>query len=68
MNKQIQLVQENIKRLSQLLETATRDKTYDKEKLVKLRTEYASYHQELSRLKKQQWEETYERLGYDDER
>lgn len=68
MKNKIQVVQENINRLTKLIESHSKNESHDPETVRKLRTEYAEQIQELSRLRKEQWEETHERLDYGDDR
>lgn len=68
MNGKIKFVQENINRLTRMIEYLYQDKNYNPESLMRLRKELNENKQELSVLLRDQWEETYERLGYGDDR
>jgi hypothetical protein len=68
MNQQIQIIQESIKRLDNMIQLAIKDENFDRQKLDEMQKQKTQYSLELSRLFKIQWEETYERLDYGDER
>ncbi len=68
MKNRMQFVQENIKRLTNLIQSSKKIENYDQEKLQKHYSDLVEYQKELSRLMREQWEETHERLGYGDDR
>jgi hypothetical protein len=45
-----------------------KDENYNKQKLVEMQKQKNEYSLELSRLIKEEWEETHERLDYGDDR
>ena len=68
MNQRIQFVQENIKRLNDLIQLAIKDENYNKQKLTEMQKQKNAYSLELARIMKEQWEETHERLDFGDDR
>lgn len=68
MKKQIESVQESIKRLEKLIQLANKDVNYNQDALKKMRLDLIEYTTELSRLRRLEWEETHERLDYGDDR
>ena len=68
MKQKIKFVQESINRIRKLIESAKKDKNYNPEILKKHYSDLAEYQRELSRLSKIEWEETYERLDFGDDR
>lgn len=64
----IKTLQNEIDRLSVKIANAIKDESFDQPKLKEMRSRKVSMELELSRLVKQQWEETYERLDLDDDR
>lgn len=68
MKNRIQFVQENINRLKSLIESSKKTENYDQEKLKKHCSDLVAYQQELSKLRRMEWEETHERLDYGDDR
>ena len=68
MNQRIQFVQENIKRLNDLIQLAIKDENYNKQKLTEMQKQKNVYSLELARIMKEQWEETHERLDFGDDR
>ena len=68
MNQQIQFVRENINRLTTLIQAAMKDEIYNKQKLVEMQKQKNEYSLELSRLIKEEWEATHERLDYAEDR
>jgi len=68
MKQQIKFVQESINRINKLIESAKKDENYNPETLKKHYSDLAEYQRELSRLRKVEWEETYERLDFGDDR
>jgi len=68
MKNQQKNVQESINRLTKLIESLKKDENHNPETLKKHYSDLAEYQKELSRLIKLEWEETYERLDYGDDR
>jgi len=68
MKNRIQFVQENIKRLTNLIQSSKKIENYDQEKLQKHYSDLVEYQKELSNLRRIEWEETHERLDYGDDR
>lgn len=68
MKKQKIIVQDNINRLTKMIELAKNDKDYDPETMKKHYNELSENKRELSRLIKIEWEETHERLDFGDDR
>jgi hypothetical protein len=68
MKKQKIIVQDNINRLTKMIELAKNDKDYDPETMKKYYNELSENQRELSRLVKIEWEETHERLDFGDDR
>jgi RNase P/RNase MRP subunit p30 len=64
----IKSLRSEIDNLSVKIANATKDETFDQAKLKEMRSRKVSMELELSRLVRQQWEETYERLDLDDDR
>jgi RNase P/RNase MRP subunit p30 len=64
----IKSLRSEIDNLSVKIVNATKDETFDQAKLKEMRSRKVSMELELSRLVRQQWEETYERLDLDDDR
>ena len=69
MNKsRIQFVRENINRITTIIQASMKDENYNKQTLVEMQKQKNEYSLELSRLIKEEWEETHERLDYGDDR
>ena len=68
MKNRIQFVQENINRLKSLIELSKKTENYDQDMLKKQYSDLAVFQIELSKLIKEEWEETHERLDYGDDR
>jgi len=68
MKKRMQIVQENINRLKSLIELSKKTENYDQDMLKKQYSDLAVFQIELSKLIKEEWEETHERLDYGDDR
>jgi flagellar capping protein FliD len=68
MKNQQKNVQESINRLTKLIESLKKDENHNPETLKKHYSDLAEYQKEFSRLIKLEWEETYERLDYGDDR
>lgn len=64
----IKTLQNEIDSLSVKIANATKDETFDQDKLKEMRSRKVSMELELPRLVRQQWEETYERLNLDNDR
>ena len=64
----IKFIQESIKRLDNMIQCLIKEENYNKERLIELQKQKAQLSLELSAAVKEQWEETYERLDYGDDR
>lgn len=64
----MQFVQENINRLKSLIELSKKTENYDQDMLKKHHNDLAVFQIELSKLIREEWEETHERLDYGDDR
>lgn len=68
MKKQKIIVQDNINRLTKIIELAKNNKDCNPETMKKHYNELSENQRELSRLIKIEWEETHERLDFGDDR
>jgi hypothetical protein len=68
MNKQKIIVQDNINRLTKMIELAKKDENHNPDTLKKYHTDLSENQRELSRILKIEWEETHERLDFGDDR
>jgi hypothetical protein len=68
MKNRIQFVQENINRLKSLIESSKKTENYDQDMLKKHINDLAVFQIEISKLIREEWEETHERLDYGDDR
>lgn len=64
--EKIRNLEMNVNNLSQKIEKLKLNENYDKDQMDKFKAEYSSNMSELSRLRKLQWEEDYERVKFDD--